>query len=49
MAATRPGSGVMLGGFVATVRVVLPDVVGDAVDGDGGMDMAAGGGGEEES
>ena len=41
--------GVMLGGFVATARVVLPDVVGDAVDGDGEMDMAAGGGGEEES
>ena len=41
--------GVMLGGFVATVRVVLPDVVGDAGGDDGGMDMAAGGGGEEES
>jgi hypothetical protein len=39
----------MLGGFVATARVVLPDVVGDAGGGDGGMDMAAEGGGEEES
>ena len=42
--------GVLLPGFVATVRVDLPDVaaaavVADAGDGDGEMDIAAGGGG----